>query len=87
MSFLAATMRPACSSRQAKAIQPGACLGFDFTRESKSIRARLMSPISASLLRTVLCRDVKYPFGSMDVDNPEVFELLETYDNKVSIVS
>lgn len=43
MIFLAATILPACSSTHAAAIQPGACFGFDFTRESKSILARLMS--------------------------------------------
>lgn len=43
MIFRAVTILPACSSTQAAAIHPGACLGFDFTKDSKSIRARLMS--------------------------------------------
>lgn len=52
-------MRPACSSRQAAAIHPGACFGLDLTRESKSMRARLMSPISASDLIITLSREVR----------------------------
>ncbi len=43
MILRAATILPACSSTHAAAIQPGACFGFDFTRESKSILARLIS--------------------------------------------
>jgi hypothetical protein len=38
MSFLAATMRPACSSRQAAAIQPGAGSGFSSTYQSEAVR-------------------------------------------------
>jgi len=72
MSFLAATILPACSSKQAAAIHPGACFGFDLTRESKSIRALLISPISASDLMATLSRDVRYPLGSTDVAIPEV---------------
>ena len=52
ISLRAATIRPACSSRAAAAIHPGACFGLDLIRESNSIRARLMSPISASDLMT-----------------------------------
>ena len=72
ISFLAATILPACSSKQAAAIHPGECFGFDLTRESKSIRALLMSPISASDLIATLSRDVRYPLGSTDVAVPEV---------------
>jgi hypothetical protein len=32
--FLAATILPACSSKQAAAIHPGACIGLDLTKES-----------------------------------------------------
>ena len=71
MSFLAATILPACSSKQAAAIHPGACFGFDLTSESKSIRALLISPISASDLIATLSRDVRYPLGSTDVAIPE----------------
>lgn len=80
MSFLAATIRPACSSRHAAAIQPGACLGFDLTSESNSMRARLMSPISASVLRTTLLSDVRYPLGSTEVAEPDVVAVPEIYD-------
>lgn len=59
MILRAATIRPACSSRQAAAIHPGACFGFDLTRESKSMRARLMSPISASDFIMTLSREVR----------------------------
>jgi len=72
MIFLAATIRPACSSKHAAAIHPGACFGFDLTSESKSIRARLISPISASDFRTTLLREVRYPLGSTDVEVPLV---------------
>ena len=72
MSFLAATILPACSSKQAAAIHPGACFGFDLTRESKSIRALLISPISASDLMATLSSDVRYPLGSTEVAVPEV---------------
>src|SRR5882762_3931093 len=71
MSLRAATIRPACSSRQAAAIHPGPCFGFDFTNESKSMRARLMSPISASDLVTTLLSEVRYPLGSTEVADPE----------------
>lgn len=54
-------------------------MGLDLTRESKSIRARLISPISASLLICTLSREVKYPFGSTDVASPEAVEVPETY--------
>jgi hypothetical protein len=77
INFLAVTIRPACSSKQAAAIHPGACFGFDFTRESKSILARLMSPISASVLRITLSNEVRYPLGSTDVAEPEVVEVPE----------
>ena len=75
MIFLAATILPACSSKQAAAIHPGECFGFDLTSESKSIRARLMSPISASDLRTTLSREVRYPLGSTEVAEPDVVEV------------
>ena len=76
MIFLAATILPACSSRDAAAIQPGACFGLDLTNESNSILARLMSPISASDLMITLSSEVRYPLGSTDVDDPEIVELL-----------
>ena len=56
MHLQVATIRPTCSSTRAAVTHPGACFGLDFVSESKSIRARLMSPISASLLKTVLLR-------------------------------
>ena len=76
----AATIRPACSSRQAAAIQPGECLGFDLTRESKSIRARLISPISASDLMMTLSREVRYPLGSTEVEKPDEVAVPEIYN-------
>lgn len=74
-------MRPACSSKHAAAIQPGACFGFDFTNESNSIRARLISPISASDLIMTLSREVRYPFGSTDVENPELVAVPDIYSD------
>ena len=76
-------MRPACSSTQAAAIQPGACFGFDLTSESKSILARLMSPISASDLSTTLLRSVRYPLGSIDEEEPEMEEVPEILNSKL----
>ena len=75
--FRAATILPACSSKQAAAIHPGACFGLDLTNESKSIRARLISPISASDFMTTLSREVRYPLGSTDVDVPEEVDVPE----------
>jgi len=78
ISLRAATIRPACSSRAAAAIHPGACFGFDLMSESNSMRARLISPISASVLMTWLSNDVRYPFGSMDVAEPDAVAVPET---------
>ena len=77
--FLAATTLPACSSRQRAAIHPGACFGLDLTRESNSILARLISPISASDLRMTLSREVRYPLGSTEVDVPFVVVVPEIW--------
>ena len=71
MSYLAAAILPVCSYRQAAAIHSGGCFGFDLTRESKSIRVLLISPISASDLIATPSRDVRYPFGSTEVAIPE----------------
>ena len=78
ISLRAATIRPACSSRAAAAIQPGACFGLDLMSESNNMRARLISPISASVLITWLSKEVRYPFGSMDVAEPDAVALPET---------
>lgn len=78
MSLRAATIRPACSSKHAAAIHPGACFGLDLIRESKRRRARLMSPISASDLSMTLLREVRYPLGSTEVERPEEVEVPET---------
>ncbi len=67
MSFRAATILPACSSKRAAAIHPGSCFGFDLMRESNNNLARLIPPISASDLMMTLSSDVRYPFGSTDV--------------------
>jgi hypothetical protein len=75
--FLAATILPACSSKQAAAIHPGACFGLDLTKESNNIRARLISPISASDFMTTFSREVRYPLGSTDVEVPEEVDVPE----------
>lgn len=61
ISLRAATMRPACSSTHAAAIHPGACLGFDLTRESNSIRARLMSLKAWKSIRVMNMRNKASP--------------------------
>ena len=63
--FLAATILPAWSSRQAAAIHPRVCFGLDLTRDSNSILARSISPIWTSDLK-------QYPFGPTEADMPFV---------------
>jgi hypothetical protein len=84
MSLRAATIRPACSSKQAAAIHPGPCFGFDLTSESKSMRARLMSPISASDFVMTLLREVRYPLGSTEVADPEDVVVPDIYTETIS---
>ena len=61
------TIFPANSSTRAAAIQPGPCLGFVEVTELSKVRARLMSPTSASEVILRLLRSVRYPLGSTTV--------------------
>jgi hypothetical protein len=77
MIFLAATILPACSSKQAAAIYPGACFGLDLIKESNKTRAFLISSISASDFMTTFSREVRYPLESTDVEVPEGVDVPE----------
>lgn len=46
------------------------------------MRARLMSPISASDLIITLSNEVRYPLGSTEVDSPDVVVVPETLTKK-----
>jgi hypothetical protein len=49
----------------------------DLTKESNNIRARLISPISASDFMTTFSSEVRYPLGSTDVEVPEEVDVPE----------
>ena len=65
-----------------RTINQGRVSGLDLMSESNSIRARLMSPISSFSLND-LTINVRYPFGSMDVAEPDIEAVPETWTTRL----